>query len=71
MKNLTVISIRCHIGIHYFAGDQTISVKKHGVTMEILPVGILVRKAKVNPILIPYTNITHIETSEDEAQAKK
>jgi hypothetical protein len=60
-KTYRVIATKCHIGIHHFAGALTVEAEKHKAPMELHPAGVIAHKTPKLAILIPYTNVTHIE----------
>lgn len=70
MKGKTIVNLRTHIGITQFAGTQTLEAKKlKECVMEMNAVGVFVKAvqgAHVKQVLIPFSNITHIELADDK-----
>jgi hypothetical protein len=76
MKGFKVVDIECHIGVHKFAGKQSLSMAKmKDASAEMNAIGVTVRATQGEHkkiVFIPYSNIQHIELTEEEApKAKK
>lgn len=74
MKGKKIVNLRTHIGITQFAGQQTLEIAKlKECKMELNAVGVVVKAKQgehVKEVLIPFSNITHIELAEEEVEAK-
>lgn len=74
MKGKKITNIRTHIGITQFAGQQTLEITrlKNG-SMELNALGVLVKAtqgAHDKQVLVPFSNITHIEMVDDKEEEK-
>lgn len=75
MKGKKIVNLRTHIGITQFAGQQTLEAAKLiNAKFELNTVGVYVKAtntaSKTFEVLIPFSNITHIELADDPEAAK-
>jgi hypothetical protein len=75
MKGKKIVNLRTHIGITQFAGQQTLEATKlKECKMELNAVGVVVKARQgehMKEVLIPFSNITHIELVDDVDAAKE
>jgi hypothetical protein len=76
MKGKRIVNLRTHIGITQFAGQQTLEAAKMiKPTFELTAIGVYVKAtntaSKTFEVLIPFSNITHIELVDDVDAAKE
>ena len=61
MKSRKVRQIRCHVGVQVKHQVLTsVDVTRHGVTMELMPMGVYIDAGSVETI-IPYANIHSLD----------
>lgn len=71
MKGKSVKTAKLHVGSHHFAASLTVEAAKHKVKMELTPVGVYCDKGNGTGVMIPFTNITHIDMEDDKTDGKK